>query len=115
MKERIWGVFHATGGQLLFATGTKGGCGIKNWWGVADTHPFNSFVFCGLLRLFGFENDDTEKSGETIGPPPKRGVPTDPDSGTQWHVPLSRPVGGRYRLYLSLREGSEKTPRSGAD
>ena len=30
-------------------------------------------------------------------------------------VPLSRPVGGRYRLYLSLREGSEKTPRSGAD
>ena len=30
-------------------------------------------------------------------------------------MPLSRPVGGRYRLYLSLREGSEKTPRSGAD
>ena len=25
LRERIWGVFHATGGRLIFATGTKGG------------------------------------------------------------------------------------------
>ena len=67
-----------------------------------------------LPLLFGFENDDPKKFEETIATPPKRGVPTDPDSGTEWHVPLSRPVGGRYRRYLSLREGSEKTPRSAA-
>ena len=56
--------------------------------------------------LFGFHNDDTEKSGETIATPPKRGVPTGPDSGAEWHASI-RPPGGRYRRYLSLREGSE--------
>ena len=74
----------------------------------------NSFVFCGLSLLFGFHNDDTEKSGETIAPPPTRGVPTGPDSGPLEHAAIPAP-GGRYRRYLSLREGSEKTLRSGAD
>ena len=44
------------------------------------------------LLLFGFHNDDTEKSGETIATPPKRGVPTGPDSGTVFHAPI-RPQG----------------------
>ena len=48
---------------------------------MAAPHSLNSFVFCGLPLLFGFHNDDTEKSGKTIATPPKRGVPTGPDSG----------------------------------
>ena len=88
------------------------GCGIKKRGGVAAPHSLNSFVFCGLLRLFGFQNDDPKKFGETIATPLKGGflpAPIAALSGT----PLSRPPGGRYRRYLSLREGSEKTPRSG--
>ena len=61
--------------------GQRGGCGIKKRGGVAAPHSLNSFVFCGLPLLFGFHNDDTEKSGKTIATPPKRGVPTGPDSG----------------------------------
>ena len=70
-------------------------------------------MVCPLL--FGFYNDDIEKSGETIATPPKRGVPTGPDSGAEWHASI-RPPGGRYRRYLSLREGSEnRTDRSIAE
>ena len=47
-------------------------------------------MVCPLL--FGFHNDDTEKSGETIATPPKRGVPTGPDSGAEWHSSI-RPQG----------------------
>ena len=72
-------------------------------------HSLNSFVFSGLPLLFGFHNNDTEKSRETIATPPKRGVPTGPDSGPLEHARYPAP-GGRYRRYLSLREGSEKTP-----
>ena len=93
--------------------GQRGGCGIKKRGGVAAPHSLNSFVFCGLLRLLGFENDDTEKFGETIADPPRNGGGhAAPCSGAMWHA-LHRPPGGRYRRYLSLREGSEKTPRRG--
>ena len=47
-------------------------------------------MVCPLL--FGFHNDDTEKSGKTIATPPKRGVPCGPDSGTVFHAPI-RPQG----------------------
>ena len=53
--------------------GQRGGWGIKKRGGVAAPHSLNSFVFCGLLRLFGFQNDDPEKFGETIATPPKKG------------------------------------------
>ena len=55
-----------------------------------------------------------KNQGKTIATPPKRGVPTGPDSGPLEHARYPAP-GGRYRRYLSLREGSEKTPRSGGD
>ena len=94
--------------------GQRGGCGIKKRGGVAAPHSLNSFVSCVLPLLFGFENDDPKKFEETIATPPKGGfllTPIAALSGT----PLSRPVGGRYRRYLSLREGLEQTPRSGAE
>ena len=73
---------------------------------MAVPHSLKSFVFLDLPLLFGFQNDDPEKFGETIATPPKGGfllTPIAALSGT----PLSRPVGGRYRRYLSLREGSD--------
>ena len=101
--------FMPLGASYFSPQGQRGGCGIKKRGGVAAPHSLNSFVFCGLLRLFGFQNDDPEKFGETIATPPKRGfllTPIAALSGT----PLSRPVGGRYRRYLSLREGLENPP-----
>ena len=106
--------FVVLGAGCFLVQGQRGGCTRKKRGGVPAPHSLNSFVFCVLPLLFGFHDDDTEKSGETIATPPKRGVPTGPDSGTLYHAPIPAP-GGRYRRYLSLREGSEKTPRSGAD
>ena len=99
---------------MFFAAGTKGGVRHDPANGCGNSLFPIFFVFRSLSLLFGFHNDDTEKSGETIATPPKRGVPTGPDSGAERHASI-RPPGGRYRRYLSLREGSEKTPRSGAD
>ena len=94
--------------------GQRGGWNIKSRGGGTSPLSLNSFVFCGLSLLIGFPRADTEKSGETIATPPKRGVPTGPDSGPLEHAAIPAP-GGRYRRYLSLREGSEKTPRSGVN
>ena len=94
--------------------GQKGGWGIKKREGGTSKHSSKSFVFRGLPLLFGFHDDDTEKSGETIATPPERGVPTGPDSGTVGHASIPAP-GGRYRQYLSLREGSEKDHNGGAE
>ena len=55
---------------------------MKKRGGGTSTYSLNYFVFYGLPLLFGFHNDDTEKSGETIATPPETGVPTGPDSGT---------------------------------
>ena len=60
--------------------------------GVPAPHSLNSFVFCGLSLLIGFPRADTEKSGETIAPPPETGVPTGPDSGTEYRASI-RPQG----------------------
>ena len=109
------GCFSCRWGPHAFCRRDKGGgWGIKKREGGTSPHSSKSFVFWGLPLLFGFHDDDTEKSGETIATPPERGVPTGPDSGTVGHAPIPAP-GGRYRRYLSLREGSEKTPRSGVD
>ena len=114
MRGQIRGVFHVPNDRLFFVPGTKGGVEHKKPWGGTSQLSLNSRVFYGLPLLFGFHNDDTEKSRETIATPPKRGVPTGPDSGPLEHARYPAP-GGRYRRYLSLREGSEKTPRTGAD
>ena len=67
--------------------------GIKKREGGTSPHSSKSFVFRGLPLLFGFHDNDTEKSGETIAtPPPETGVPTGPDSGTVGHASI-RPQG----------------------
>ena len=73
-------MFQTTAYFLL--QGQKGGCNMKKREVGTSPHSLNSFVFRGLSLLFGFHNDDTEKSGETIATPPETGVPTGPDSGT---------------------------------
>ena len=102
------------GAAYFVPQGQKGGRGIKSRGGVAPPLSLNSFFFRGLSLLIGFPRADTEKSGETIATPPETGVPPGPDSGTAGQRLYPAP-GGRYRRYLSLREGSEKTPRSGVD
>ena len=72
--------------------GQRGGWGIKKREGGTSPHSSKSFVFRGLPLLFGFHDDDTEKSGETIATPPETGVPTGPDSGTVGHASI-RPQG----------------------
>ena len=72
--------------------GQRGGWNIKSRGGGTSQLSLNSRVFYGLPLLFGFHNDDTEKSGETIATPPKRGVPTGPDSGPLEHTAI-RPQG----------------------
>ena len=106
--------FMPLGAAYFLPQGQRGGCGIKKRGGGTPPHSLKSFVFRGLPLLFGFHNDDTEKSGKTIATPPETGFPAVPCSGAMRHAPTPAP-GGRYRRYLSLREGSEKTPRSGVD
>ena len=72
--------------------GQRGGWNIKKRGGGTFPLSLKSFVFLGLRLLFGFHNADTEKSGETIATPPKRGVPTGPDSGPLEHTAI-RPQG----------------------
>ena len=81
MRGQFGAFFVLLGAACFLPQGQKGGWGIKKREGGASQVSLNSFVFCGLPLLFGFHNDDTEKSRKTIATPPKRGVPTGPDSG----------------------------------
>ena len=55
-----------------------------------------------------------EKAGDVSDPPQNRGVMRSRTDGI-WNMPLSWPPWGRSRPHLSLREGSEQPPRSGAE
>ena len=55
-----------------------------------------------------------EKGGDVSDPPKNWGVMRPRIDGI-WNMPLSRPPWGRSRPHLSLREGSEQPPRSGAE
>ena len=72
--------------------GQRGGCTGKKRGGVPAPLSLNSFVFRGLSLLIGFPRADTEKSGKTIATPPETGVPTGPDSGTEYRASI-RPQG----------------------
>ena len=84
--------FMPPGAACFLPQGQKGGSGIKKLWGCSSPTFLALFCYQGLPLLFGFHNDDTEKSEETIATPPKRGVPTGPDSGAEWHASI-RPKG----------------------
>ena len=106
------GCFSCRWGPLNFCRRDKGG-GVrhKKAWGCNIPTFLELFCFLWFALLFGFHNDDTEKSKETIATPPETGFPAVPCSGAMRHA-LHRPPGGRYRRYLSLREGSEQDPLS---
>ena len=73
--------------------GQKGGRDMKKREHGTSPHSFNSFVFCGLPLLFGFHDDDTGKSGETIATPPKKGGAMRSRVAALWDRPLHRPQG----------------------
>ena len=89
-KSRVFFVSQKT--ACFSPQGQKGGRDTKKREGGTSPHSLKSFVFRGLSLLIGFPRGDTEKSGETIATPPKRGVPTGPDSGTVGHASI-RPQG----------------------
>ena len=69
-----------------------GGWNIRKRGGGTSPYSLNSFIFRCLPLLFGFHNDDTEKSKKTIAPPPETGFPAVPCSGAMRHA-LHRPQG----------------------
>ena len=87
----------------------RGGYGMIRLINAAFPYCPIFFVFSCLPLLFSPTRADREKSGETIATPPKRGFPVTP-TAPQCGGAVSGLPGGRYRRYLSLREGSEKTP-----
>ena len=69
--------------------------------GVFQPHiPLTLLFSMVCLLLFGFHNDDTEKLGETIATPPKRGVPTGPDSGTVFHASIRPQEGSLSSVFI---------------
>ena len=81
------------GAAYFLPQGQRGGCGIKKRGGGTSPLSLNSFVFYGLPLLFGFHNDDTEKSGKTIATPPKKGGSYRPRVAARCGTPLHRPQG----------------------
>ena len=102
------------GAACFLPQGQRGGYGIKKRGGGTSPLSLKSFVLRGLSLLFGFHNDDTEKSGKTIATPPETGVPTGPDSGAERHALYPGPRGSLSSVFIPAgRLG--KTPRSGVD
>ena len=83
--------FMPLGAAYFLPQGQRGGW-HKKLWGVPAQHSFKSFVFRGLYLLIGFQRADTEKSGETIATPPKRGLLPAPIAAL-CNMPLSGPQG----------------------
>ena len=115
LRRAILGCFSCSKRPAYFLfQGQRGGWNIKKPWGWNIPTFLEVFCFPMVCAYYSASIMTIQKNhGETIATPPKRGVPTGPDSGPLEHARYPAP-GGRYRRYLSLREGSEKTPRSGA-
>ena len=94
--------------------GQRGGCTGKKRGGVPAPHSLKSFVFRGLSLLIGFPRADTEKSGETIATPPETGVPTGPDSGTEYRASI-RPQGVAIVGIYPCGKARSNPPEGGAD
>ena len=93
MTSEFGALFVVLGAAYFSVQGQKGGgCTGKKRGGVPAPHSLKSFVFRGLSLLIGFPRADTEKSGETIATPPKRGFLRAPIAALST-VPLSRPQG----------------------
>ena len=102
------------GASYFLFQGQRGGWNIKKRGGGTSQLSLNSFVFRVLPLLFGFHNDDTEKSGKTIATPPETGVPTGPDSGTVEHASI-RPQGVAIVGIYPCGKARQRRTGSGAD
>ena len=107
--------FMPLGAACFLPQGQRGGCGIKSCGGGTPPHSLNSFVFYGLPLLFGFHNDDTEKSGKTIATPPRNGGGhAAPCSGAMWHAPTPAPKGSLSSVFIPAgRLGKDAPERRG--
>ena len=98
---------------MLFGTGTKGGVFQEKAWGCSNPTFLELFCFMWFAPIFGFHNDDTEKSGKTIATPPKGGFLPAPIAAL-CSMPLSGPRGSLSSVFIPAgRLG--KDARSGVD
>ena len=87
------------GAACFLPQGQRGGYGTIRPIGAPFPYSQIFFVFCGLPLLIGFPRADTEKYGETIATPPKRGflpAPIAALSGTPLSGPQEVAIVGIY-------------------
>ena len=116
MRVQIRGVFHATGGRMLFATGTKGGVWHKKLWGWNTTTFLELFCFLWFCPYYSASiMTNTEKSGKTIATPPRNGGGhAAPCSGAMWHAPTPAPKGSLSSVFIPAgRLGKDAPERRG--
>ena len=104
------------GAACFLFRGQRGGWNIKKRGGWnTSAIPIIPLILCGLSHLFvaPHAGRSAKIRGGDSDPPPKRGRHAVPHSCPMEHGAMPSP-GGRYRPYLSLREGSENAPGSGA-
>ena len=99
---------------MLNATGLEGGSGRIPAQGVAKPLSFISLIPLWLSNNTRPARAAREKRRGRERPPPKPGGHVTLDSGTEWHTAI-RPMRGRSRPHLSLREGLEQPPGGGAE
>ena len=93
----------------------RGGCNMVFGLGLPRLHSsiyLISLWLSALKRPSRYERG--RKAGDVSDPPQKRGGMWPRIDGI-CNMPLSGPPWGRSRPHLSLREGSEQPPRSGAE
>ena len=108
-------VFSAPGGRWYHAPRSEGGVGHHSdkKCGKAAFLYLSHFA----VLIYYESTRPASDAGERLGrerPPPKPGGHVTLIAVLRG-IPLSRPHGGRSRPHLSLREGSEQPPRSGAE
>ena len=107
--------FHVTEGRWYDVTPSEGGV-LHGFWLRCTTAVFVYLTHSAVVSQF--ENATMRPKGRmlarTRATPPKTGGSCDPASGTELHTAITAPW-GRSRPHLSLREGSETAPKSGAE
>ena len=115
MRGQFWALFVVLGAACFSVQGQRGGCTGKKRGGVPAPHSLKSFVFRGLSLLIGFPRADTEKFGETIATPPKKGGFLPAPIAALSTVPLSGPRGSLSSVFIPAgRLGKDAPERRGS-
>ena len=92
----------------------RGGCDINRGTGVTQSRSSIYLILIWLSTTSCPAPCRSRKKGGDDSDPPRNGGLLRPQIAARCPTPLSGPMRGRYRPYLSLREGSEKDHNGGA-